>query len=230
MKKLVFIVFALAVASCASWRGPTMDSEDFPMRVGAVHIYRMQGYSQGDSMVVTTMDKGLRDGKTIYRDSIAYFIGDLLNYSTKVYYELTDNYFYYRGDETIGYLEDAPVPLIDFPLYEGKIWYEDSEDTLGKYWECVDYDDLWIDLVHYEAFCVQPSNTGDGGIARYWYAKDVGLVKYGKSDLSGVSITQELVAYYPDGLPEDTTGGDQFVKAPNPPYPEYASKNQNGSL
>lgn len=214
MKKLVLIVSILLALSCAAWRGPKMDSEDFPMRIGAVHIYRLQGYSQGDSMIVTTLDKGLRDGKTIYRDSIAYFIGDSLNYSTKAYYELTDNYFYYRGDEAIGYIKYDPIKLIAFPLYEGRMWYEDPDDTLGDYWECVDYDDVWIDdqwidSAHYEAFCVQPSNTGDGGISRYWYAADVGLVKFGKSEVSGTSIAQELLAYYPDGLPEDTTGGEE---------------------
>lgn len=210
MKKLVLIVSILLVLGCASWRGPTMDSEDFPMRVGAVHIYHLQGYSQGDSMVVTTLDKGLRDGRTIYRDSIAYFIGDSLNYSTKAYYELTDHYFYYRGDEAIGYIKDDPIKLIAFPLYEGRMWYEDPDDTLGDYWECVDYDDVWIDSAYYEAFCVQPSNPSEGGISRYWYAVGVGLVKFGNSDLSGANSSKELLAYYPDGLPEDTTGGEDI--------------------
>jgi len=209
MKKLILMVFVLAVIGCTSWRGPAMKSEDFPMDVGAVHIYRLQGYSQGDSMVVTTTEKGSKDGKTIYIDSIAYFIGDSLNYSIEAYYELTSNYFYYRGDDAIGYIKHDPVKLIAFSLYEGKMWYVDSDDTLGDYWECVDYDDVWIDSTHYDAFCVQPFNPAEGGISRYWYASGVGLVKFGNSDLSGVSNSKELLAYYPDGIPEDTTGGEE---------------------
>ncbi len=206
IKKVVSAaIIAFIGLSCSHWVvSNNLKSDEFPMRVGAVHIYSLKGFTEGDSMVVTTVGTRRYHDHTIYIDSIAYFKDDSLKYSSEAYYAITSGYLYYYGDNAIGYLKD-PIKLIDFPLYDGKSWFEDSEDTLGASWECVDYDTLWLKQGRYRAFCVQPSKNGDAAITRYWYAPNVGLVKFGKSSLSGPSRNQEICAFYPNGIPKDTT-------------------------
>lgn len=208
MKKfldLAALLIVIAGSACMPWDENDLDSEEYPMHVGAVHIYRLEGFTQGDSMVITTVGTRRHDDHTIYVDSVAYFTDDTLNYSTETYYAITSSYLYYYGDEAIGLLDD-PERIIDFPLYEGKLWYYEPGDTTGPYRECVGIDTLWLEPGRYRAFCVEPSTSATGGkIVRYWYAPDVGLVKHGESDLTGNSKNMEILGYYPTGIPVDTT-------------------------
>ena len=190
----IVIGFILAAIACMPWTHPQMEAEDYPMKVGAVHIYRLEGHPQGDSMVVETIGTRRYDNRTIYIDSVAYFKNDSLSYSKEDYYALTDKYLYYYGNSATGYLKE-PIPRLDFPLYEGKTWHEDPSDTLSTEWECISYDTLWLEPGRYRTFRVQPHISGN--ITSYWYAPDVGLVKLGQSDQSGTSWTQELLGYYP---------------------------------
>ncbi len=203
MKKLLTVLFMLVALACSPpWEHPRLDAEDYPMKVGAVHVYRLEGHPQGDSLVVTTVGTEIYDHRTIYIDSTAYFKKDTFQFSREEYSSLTEYYLYYYGNSAVGYLKE-PIRRIDFPLYEGKTWLDDPSDTLSPEWECVDYDTLWLESGRYRTFCVQPPSSGS--ITSYWYAPGVGLVKLGQSDLAGTSWTQELLAYYPEG---DTTGAE----------------------
>jgi len=207
MKRTAFALVGLwAALACQGWRGPEMKAEEFPLKTGAVHIYLLKNFEAGDSMVVTTIGTTRRDKLTVHIDSVAYFENDSLKSAIKTYYALTGSHLYYYGDEAVGFLSD-PIPLVEFPLYEGRMWYEDPDDTLGPYRECIDYDTVWLEPGRYGAFCVEYSSSSGGTITRYWYASGTGLVKFGQSVPSGPSLSQELVAYYPSGIPEDTTAG-----------------------
>lgn len=209
MKKIVFgLLVLLLVGGCSSWRGPEMEAEEYPLKTGAVHIYRLGGFSDGDSMVATTIGTRRHDDRTIYVDSVAFFEADSLKRTTEEYYYLSSGALYYYGDKSVGYL-DEPIPMIRFTLYEGKTWYLDPDDTLGSYYECIDYDTLLLEPGRYRTFCVGHYNTEASGTIRYWYAPDVGLVKYGRSIASGESCNKEILAYYSGGIPEDTTGEEQ---------------------
>ncbi|MBD3284942.1 hypothetical protein GF359_01090 [candidate division WOR-3 bacterium] len=205
MKKVALALFGVTLLACTSWRGPQMEAEEFPLKTGAVHIYKLDGFSDGDSMVVTTIGTRRHDDRTIYVDSVAYFNGDSLSRTTEEYHYLSNHGYYYYGDKSVGYLDD-PVPMIKFSLYENRMWYLDPEDTLGAYYECTDYDTLWLEPGRYRAFCVQHNDDAVSGVVRYWYAPDVGLVKYGRSVPYGDSYAKEILDYLPGGIPDDTTG------------------------
>jgi len=206
-KSKVGFVVLLMLAGCTAWHGPQMDAEDYPMKVGAVHIYTLGGFSDGDSMVETTLGTRRHDDRTIYVDSIAYFENGALNRTTEEYYYLSGYALYYYGEKSVGYL-DEPIPMIEFTLYEGRSWFLDADDTLGSYYECIEYDTLWLgpEASRYRAFCIGHYNSEASGTIRYWYAPEVGLVKYGRSIPSGDSYSKEILEYYPAGIPEDTSG------------------------
>ncbi len=201
--KLKILASAWAVVfitmSCYPWEHPELNVEDFPLAVGAVHIYKLEGHSQGaDSLVITTIRTKRHDDRTIYVDSLAYFRNDTLFMNWEEYFAMDDGYLFYYGTNAIGYLAD-PFPYIDFPLSEGKSWHADLEDTMSAEWECVSYDTIQLTQGLYRTFRVQSPNQS-GGITSFWYAPDVGLVKLGHSD-AGINWTQELVAHYPGGIP-----------------------------
>ncbi|MBN2380526.1 hypothetical protein JXM67_12065 [candidate division WOR-3 bacterium] len=208
MKKITAAFLVLLVLGCSGWRGPEMEAEEYPLKTGTVHIYQLKGFSSGDSMVSTVIGtrRHSSSDRTLYVDSIAYFADDSFNYSIEEYYYLSGNHLYYYGEEG-SYLTE-PIPLIAFPLYEGRFWYLDDEDTLGEYYECIEYDTIFLEPGRYRTFCIEHSNTGSSGLVRYWYAPDVGLVKFSHSIPHGESQFKELLAYYPGGIPEDTTGDE----------------------
>jgi len=206
MKKIVIALSLILMIACTAWHGPEMEAEEFPLKTGAVHVYKLDGFSDGDSMVVTTIGTRRHDDRTIYVDSVAYFEGDSLSRVTEEYHYLSGHGYYYYGDKSIGYL-DEPVPMIRFPLYDGKTWYLDSDDTLGPYYTCTDYDTLWLEPGRYRVFCVQHNDDAVSGTIKYWYAPDVGLVKYGRSIPYGDSYSKEILDYLPGGFTADSMAG-----------------------
>lgn len=196
--KILAFSIAVVLVGCYPWVHPQLNEEDFPIAVGMVHIYKLEGHPQNvDSLVVTTVRTKRYENHTIYVDSLAYFKLDTLSLHWEEYYALYNEYYFYYGTNATGYLAD-PIPYIDFPLSEGKTWHGDLEDTLSAEWECTSYDTIELSQGLYRTFRVQSPNQS-GGVTSYWYAPDVGLVKLGHSD-AGINWTEELVAFYPNGI------------------------------
>lgn len=218
VKRIIPAIILLGLsAGCSHWHQPDMEAEEFPLFTGAVHIYKQEGeLSKIDSVVVTTIGTTRHDDLTLHIDSFAFFEADSFSFSRKEYYALTGSHLYYYGNSASGY-EKEPIPLIKFDLYEGKTWEDprwedngnDSVEVQVPEWECVSYDTLWLAEGRYRAFCVEAPQMSGSQTTRYWYAPAVGLIKYYDGEALGTATSRELLAYYPTGIPDAATGGEE---------------------